>query len=324
MSETPAGSQSIKAVLQYRASAGFRRDLLAASPEWLEVVVVDERDTESFASEMRDSDVLLHVLEPVTEEVFAGAPELKLVQKIGVGVNTIDLDAARKHGVAAANMPGTNSSAVAEMTLLLMLATLRRITMVDAETKQGRGWQLEPETYDHHGEIAGRTVGLVGYGAVPRVFAPILKAMGAEVLYTATAPKPDAVGEFRSLADLLAESDVVSLHIPLTSETDSMFTGELFASMKPGSILINTARGGLVNESDLVSALQSGHLMAAGLDVFAEEPVHPSSELLGLPNVVVTPHIAWLTPETLKRSIHVCVENCRRVRDGEPLLHQVQ
>ena len=124
----------MKAVLQYRASPGLRKQLAALAPDWLQIVVVAECDRETFAEEMRDTDVLLHVLEPVTAEVIAGAPKLQLIQKIGVGVNTIDLDAAQAHGVAVSNMPGTNSQAVAELTLTLMLAVLRRLVSLDRET----------------------------------------------------------------------------------------------------------------------------------------------------------------------------------------------
>ncbi len=313
----------MKAVLQYRASPGFRRDLIAAAPDWLDVVIVDEADPDQFRSEMTDADVLLHVLEPVTRSVIEAAPELKLVQKIGVGVNTIDLEAAQDHGVAVANMPGSNSQAVAESALLLMLATLRRVVLIDRETRLGNGWNLDMDMVDQLGEIAGKTVGLLGYGAVPRLLAPMLTAIGADVLYVSRTEKSDAVGTRRELDQLLGESDIVSVHLPLNDSTSEMFDSQTFAKMKPGSILINTARGGLIKESDLVEALRSGQLRAAGLDVFAEEPVDPDHDLLALENTVVMPHVAWLTPETLRRSADICVENARRTKDGETLLHRV-
>ncbi len=177
----------MKAVLHYRASPGFRRRL-AAAPDWLSLAVVAEADSEAFAREMIDAEVLLHVLEPVTADHIAAAPALRLIQKIGVGVNTIDLAAARARGIAVCNMPGTNSQAVAELTLALMLAALRRVPLFDRETRAGRGWTAELDHFDGIGEIAGRTVGLVGYGEVARRLAPVLAALGARVLYTATAP----------------------------------------------------------------------------------------------------------------------------------------
>ncbi len=313
----------MKAVLQYRASAGFRRLLAGLAPPWLTTVVVEEPDKARFAAEMRDADVLLHVLEPVTAAVIEAAPQLRLIQKIGVGVNTIDLESARRRGVFVANMPGTNSQAVAEAALALMLAALRRVTWMDAQTRAARGWSLEPEAFDAIGEIHGRTVGLVGYGEVPRRLAPVLAALGARVLCHSRTRRDDAFAQWCDLGDLLEQSDIVSLHVPLTPDTQGLIGRDAIARMKPGAVLVNTARGGLVDEPALVEALRSGRLSAAGLDVFAAEPLPAGNPLLALANVALLPHVAWLTPETLKRSLGMAIENCARVREGRPLLHQV-
>src|SRR4029077_13654597 len=139
-------------------------------------------------------------------------------------------------------MPGTNSRAVAELTLGLMLATLRRIPAFDRDLRTRAAWGFSPAVQDELGEIGGRTVGLVGYGAVPQILAPILVAMGARVVYTSREPKPAAVGERRELPDLLAESDIVSLHVPLTPDTTNLIDATALATMRPGAILINTAR----------------------------------------------------------------------------------
>ena len=152
----------------------------------------------------------------------------------------------------------------------------------------------------------------------------VLLALGARVIYTARQPKADAGIAWRPLPDLLAEAQVVSLHIPQTLETERLIDAAAIARMQPGAVLINTARGGLVDEPALIEALQCGRLGAAGLDVFAEEPTATGNPLLKLPNVVVSPHTAWLTLETLNRSLGIAVENCRRLRDGENLLHRVQ
>ena len=313
----------MKAVLHYRSSPGFRDLLARRTPDWLDIVVVEEADTGTFAAAMGDTEVLFHVLQPVTAAVIRAAPYLRLIQKIGVGVNTIDLAAAQQRGIAVANMPGTNTQAVVEMTLLLMLAVLRRITAFDTATRQGRGWQTELTSLDAVGEIAGRTVGLVGYGAVASRLAEVLKALGATLLYTARQPKVGAAAKWCSLSELLQQSDIVSLHLPLTAQSANLMNAKAFGLMKPGSIFINTARGGLVDEAALLDALRSGRLRAAGLDVFATEPVEAHNPLLALEQVVVTPHIAWLTPPTLERSLAVGLENCRRLRDGEPILHRV-
>ncbi len=313
----------MKAVLHYRSSPGFRDLIASRVPDWLEIVVVEETDTGTFAAAMGDAEVLFHVLQPVTAAVIRAAPRLRLIQKIGVGVNTIDLAAAQQRGIAVANMPGTNTPAVVEMTLLLMLAALRRITVFDTATRQGRGWQTEPTSRDAVGEIAGQTVGLVGYGAVASRLAEVLKALGATLLYTARTPKAGAAATWCSLSELLQQSDIVSLHLPLTAQSANLMNAKTFGLMKPGSIFINTARGGLVDEAALFDVLRSGRLRAAGLDVFATEPVAAHNPLLALEQVVVTPHIAWLTPQTLERSLVVGLENCRRLRDGEPILHRV-
>jgi phosphoglycerate dehydrogenase-like enzyme len=314
----------VKAVLHYRASDGFRAMLTRYADEsGIESVVVNEDDEAAFAREITDADVLLHVLKPVTAARIAAGPNLKLVQKLGVGLNTIDLEAARAAGVAVANMPGVNSQAVAEMTLTLMLAVLRRLSYLDPLTRRGEGWSPDPALIDGAGEISGRTVGFVGYGAAPSRLGAALEALGATVIYTSRSPKPELPGRFVRLEVLLSDADIVSLHVPLTDETQGLIGHAALAAMRPGAILINTARGGLVDETALVEALTSGSLRGAGLDVFGQEPVDPANPLLGLPNVVVAPHMAWLTPETLDRSLAVAFENCRRLKAGQPLLNQV-
>jgi phosphoglycerate dehydrogenase-like enzyme len=313
----------MKVVLQYRASPGFRAKLADAAPEWLDIVVVEETDKSTFAEQMRDAEVLLHVLEPVSAEVIADAPCLGLIQKVGIGVNTIDIEAARQRGIAVANMPGANSQSVAELTVALMLATLRRIPYLDQETRQGRGWLLDADIVDEMGEVHGRTVGFLGFGAVPRRVAPVCQALGARIIYHDCTPKPDAPGELWDLEGLLAESDVLSLHLPLTPETANIIDRQALDRMKSGAVLINTARGELVDEPALAEALRSGHLRAAGLDVFGTEPVPADNSLFALENIVVTPHVAWLTPEMLQRGAAIAIENCRRLRDGQKLLHRV-
>jgi phosphoglycerate dehydrogenase-like enzyme len=312
----------MKIVLQYRASAGFRTQIEALFGSGA-VTLVDESDLARFAAEMTDARALLHVLEPVTAAVMDGAPQLGLVQKLGVGVNTIDLEAAKARGVAVCNMPGTNSAAVAEMALGLMLSVLRRTLYLDALTRAGEGWRPDLAILDQTGEIGGRTVGVVGFGASAARLAPVLTALGARVVYTARAAKADVPYDFMPLADLLGASDIVSLHLPATEATRGLIDAKALARMRPGSILINTARGELVDEAALVDALRSGHLRGAGLDVFAKEPPAADHPLFALPNIVVSPHQAWLTPETLARSLAVAWENCRRLAAGDALLHRI-
>jgi phosphoglycerate dehydrogenase-like enzyme len=169
-------------LFHYQASPALARRLGAlAAADGLAVEVVAPGDDAALAAALPRAEVVWHVLEAVTAATIAAAPRLELIQKIGVGVNTIDLDAAKARGIAVCNMPGTNSRAVAELTLALLLACLRRVPALDAATRAGLGWDRPADEMDRFGEVGGRTVGLVGYGAVPRLLAPVLRAMGAEV-----------------------------------------------------------------------------------------------------------------------------------------------
>jgi phosphoglycerate dehydrogenase-like enzyme len=287
----------------------------------LRITACPENDDALLARLLPETDVIWHVLKRCTAEMIAAAPRLRLIQKIGVGVNTIDLDAAKARGIAVCNLPGTNARAVAELTLALMLAVLRRLPRFDAAMRRGE-W-LDPELQDGIGELGGRTVGLVGYGAIPRLLAPVLVALGCRVICTSRTQHADAAAEWRALDALLAEADVVSLHLPLTSDTANLIDAAALARMKPGAVLINTARGGLVDQTALTEALASCRLAGAGLDVFVHEPHDASEALFHLPNVVLTTHIAWLTTGTFDRSFALAAENCRRLAAGETLLHRV-
>ena len=311
----------MKVVLHFAAGPVLREALAALTGQGVEVACCPEGVPEPFTTEMRDAQAIWHVLQPITPEVIANAPRLRLIQKIGVGVNTIDLHAAQARGIAVCNMPGSNSRAVAEMSLMLMLNALRRQYGVERSLRAGE-WTVDEATRESIGELCGRTVGIVGFGAVPQVLAPILHAMGARVVYSARSRR-DVPWEYFDLDRLFAESDVVTLHVPLTPETAGLASRERIASMKRGAILVNTARGGLVDEPALIEALASGRLGAAGLDVFAEEPLAADHPLLALPNVTVAPHVAWLTRETWQRSISIALHNTLAVRDGTALLHRV-
>lgn len=286
---------------------------LAERLEPMGIELCPEGDSARFAVLLPEIEVLWHVLKPVTADVIDQAPKLRLIQKIGSGVNTIDVEAAKRRGIAVCNLPGTNSRAVAEMTLLLMLACLRRLPQLHASVREAHwaeAWGLQ----DRFAELGGRTVGLMGYGEVPKILAPILEALGASVRYWS---RSSSNADFEAV---LTTSDIVSLHLPLTPATEKLIDPR---RMKRGSILVNTARGGLVDEAGLIEALRSGHLAAAGLDVFGQEPLPAGHALLALSNVVCTPHLAWLTGETLERSITAALENVRRLREGLPLLNRV-
>ena len=310
-------------IFHYDCGPWLDAQLKSLVSDGLYVEVCSEEDETRFHYLLETCDILWHVLKPVTADHINSAPHLKLIQKIGVGVNTIDIEAAKARSIAVCNMPETNSQAVAEMTLGLMLSVLRKLSSFDGQLREVGQWRSPARWQDDLGEIKGSTIGLVGFGAVPKILAPILSAMGARVFYCSRSLKSDQPYQRVSKAELLADSDVVSLHLPETVETRHWLDADAIAQMKPGAVLINTARGGLVEESALMAALQSGKLAGAGLDVFAAEPAAGDSAVLQLRNVVVTPHVAWLTRDTLERSLAVAVKNARCLITGEELVHQI-
>jgi phosphoglycerate dehydrogenase-like enzyme len=313
----------MKVLFHFNASPALMAWLKAQVPSDWDIVCCPENDAAAFAQHWPGTHVLWHVLQPVTAARIQANPALRLVQKIGVGVNTIDLPAAAQQGVAVCNMPGVNSRAVAEMSLGLMLMAARRMGQIAGQLRQGQ-WPIPEAQQAQLFELGGKTVGLVGTGHVPRLLAPWLQAMGVKVLGHSRNPGPEWCHPNRPLNDLLAQSDVVSLHIPLTPETQAMFNAQRFAAFKRGAILVNTARGELVDEVALIHALESGQLSLACLDVFAQEPLPADHPLLQRGDVLATPHMAWLTQDMFQRALTVAIDNTHRTLNGTPLLHQVQ
>lgn len=296
-------------------------EFLAPQADWLNVRYCAEDDDDTFYRELPDADVIWHVLRPLSAPDLERGRRLRLVHKLGAGVNTIDVAAATALGIAVANMPGANAPSVAEGTVLLMLAALRRLTALDRATRAGAGWPTDPSLGETVRDIGSCTVGLVGYGSIAHRVEEIVSAMGATVLHTST--RDDGSPAWRRLEDLLSASDIVSLHLPLTGGTANLMDRDAFAVMRPDAVLVNTSRGAIVDEAALVDALQDGSLAAAGLDVFAVEPVKPDNPLLRLDNVVLTPHVTWYTADTMRRYLTEAVDNCMRLRDGRELANVV-
>ncbi|CAM2880885.1 2-hydroxyacid dehydrogenase [Mycobacterium simiae] len=296
-------------------------EFLAGEADWLDIRWCAADDDATFYRELPEAEVIWHVLRPLSDGDLRRGDRLRLVHKLGAGVNTIDVDAAIELGIAVANMPGANAPSVAEGTVLLMLAALRRLPALDRATRQGRGWPLDPELGETVRDIGGCTVGLVGYGNIAKRVGEIVASMGATVVHTST--RDDGQPGWLPLRELLAVSDIVSLHLPLTEKTHHLLDEDSIAVMKPGAVLVNTSRGAIINETALVAALRDGRLAAAGLDVFEDEPVAPDNPLFELDNAVLTPHVTWYTADTMRRYLIEAVQNCRRLRDGEPLAHLV-
>jgi phosphoglycerate dehydrogenase-like enzyme len=296
-------------------------DFLAPEADWLDIRWCADDDDTGFYRELPDAQVIWHVLRPLSGADLQRGGRLRLIHKLGAGVNTIDVKTATKCGIAVANMPGANAPSVAEGTVLLMLAALRRLPALDRDVRQGHGWPANPELGETVRDVGACTVGLVGYGNIAKRVGEIVAAMGATVLHTST--RDDGRPGWRQLPVLLAASDIVSLHLPLTTDTRHLLSRDAMARMKPGAVLVNTSRGAVVDEEALVDALRDGRLAGAGLDVFEVEPVAPDNPLLGLDNVVLTPHVTWYTADTMRRYLAEAVDNCRRLRDGQQLANVV-
>ena len=254
-----------------------------------------------------------------TAEELAGAGRLKLFQLLSAGYDWLDLDDFRRRSIPVAGNGGSNAVSTAEHALLLMLALLKQLPRHHQATIAGE-WLGMSATMQLR-ELRGKVVGLVGFGQIARQVARRVRAFEATVLYTkpnrASAYEEGEYGAaYRSLDALLAESDIVSLHVPLQPATRGMIDQRALALMRPGSWLVNTARGGLVSENALVAALRSGHLAGAGLDAFAPEPIAADSALLKLPNVVLTPHIAGVTQDTWIHRMAAAWGNVVRVEAG--------
>jgi phosphoglycerate dehydrogenase-like enzyme len=308
-------------VLAHFTPGGKVLEFVARQADWLDVHYCAEIDDDTFYRELPQADVIWHVLRPLSGADLEQATRCRLVHKLGAGVNTIDVETASRHGIAVANMPGANAASVAEGALLLMLAALRRLPELDRATREGRGWPSDPSLGETVRDIGGATVGLIGYGNIAKRVEAIVAAMGAEVLHTSTGD--DGHPGWRSLPDLLAASDIVSLHLPLTAQTSNLLDAAALALMRPSAVIVNTSRGPIIDEKALVDALRGGRLAAAGLDVFAVEPVAADNPLLSLDNVVLTPHVTWYTADTMRRYLTEAVDNCLRIRDGRDLRNVV-
>jgi glyoxylate reductase len=252
-------------------------------------------------------------------------PKLRIVANVAVGYNNVDLVAAEMRDVVVTNTPGVLTDATADLTWALILATTRRLVEGVDLVRSGTWTGWDPEQLLGL-ELRGRTLGLFGAGRIGQAVARRAPAFGLRVLYTARTPKPDFERETAATrvdaTRLLAESDIVSLHVPSTPETKGLINAEALARMKAGAILINTARGDLIREEALAAALERGHLGGAGLDVYADEPtIHP--RLLAAPRTVLLPHIGSATAETRRKMAGIAIANVRAVVNGQPPLTPV-
>jgi phosphoglycerate dehydrogenase-like enzyme len=264
---------------------------------------------------------ILRVLR-MNADTIGKMPRLKLIQRWGVGFEKVDIAAAGKRGIPVAVAPGGNATPVSELAVLLMLAVYRNVVPLHEGIRAGR-WEKE-KYIDNSFVIRGKTVGLVGCGAIGIQVAQKIKAFGAEVIYydvVRLPPAEEAKLGLRhvGLDELLTQADIVSLHLPLLDSTRRLIGERAIGLMKPGAVLVNTARGEIVDSAALAAALQSGKLRGAGLDVFDSEPLAMDSPLRGLSNVVFTPHTGGNTSDVNGDMVEICVANIVAVSEGRPL-----
>lgn len=253
-------------------------------------------------------------------------PDLRLVANYGAGFDLVDVEACRRRGVAVTNTPRVLDAATADLTFALILAVRRRLVEADTFVRAGRWRDAWDETALDGDDVSGATLGIVGLGSIGGALARRARAFDMRILYTrrsrlGEAEERELGVEYRDLDSLLAEADIVSLHVPLTDQTAGLVDARRIALMRPGACLVNTARGSVVDEGALAAALTEGRL-CAGLDVFVHEPSVPD-RLLGLPNVVLTPHIGSATQATREAMTRVLVDNLLAAEAGAPLPNRV-
>jgi len=290
-------------------------------PSGYELIGVQANSAE-LRSAMADAKFLVGYGEPSMDDAFyRAAPKLKLVQLLSAGYDRCDIEAARRAGVPICNNGGSNSVAVAEHAIMLMLAVARQLVwqhnIVSSGAWRGNAW-MNKKLY----ELYGKTLGIIGLGNIGKKVARLGKAFGMNVQYydivRLNEDAEDALGaKFRLFREVLQTSDIVTLHVPHTAATHHMINAEALALMKPEAILVNTCRGPVVEEKALHHALTTGGILAAGLDVFEQEPTQPDNPLFGLENVILTPHLAGPTWENRFKGFRNAFDNVQRVERGD-------
>ena len=268
------------------------------------------------------SEIVLTNKTPITREILESCPSVRYIGVLATGYNVIDCQAAREKGIPVTNVPSYGTNAVAQFTMALLLELCHHVGLHDRDVHSG-GWAkagcftywLTPQT-----ELAGKTMGIVGFGAIGKAVGRLAQAFGMHVLAYNRSQSEEgrSIAAYVDLDTLLAQSDVVSLHCPLFPETEHIINAEAISKMKNGAILLNTARGPLVEEKALAQALQAGKLRGAAVDVTNREPIPMDSPLLSCPNCIITPHIAWAPVESRQRLLDTVVENIRAYLCGTP------
>ncbi len=258
----------------------------------------------------------------ITAEVFEKCPNLKFIGVFATGYNNIDIEAAKKHSCVVANVPGYSTNLVAQHTFALILHYYSQVASYVNSVADGAWINSTLFSYFNYPfyELSGKTLGIVGYGSIGKAVKKIAEAFGMKILvHTRTKPQDTLGIEVVSLEELLRRSDVVTFHCPLTPQTAELINAETLALMKPTALLINTSRGGVINEQDLANALNNGTIAAAGLDVLTAEPMQEDCPLRNAKNCYITPHIAWAAVETRERLVEMVKQNANAWLSGNPI-----
>lgn len=293
------------------------------APFGAEVAVVPcVGDIDRVVETVRDVDAVLVRESPVTKAAIDGMTRCRAIVRYGVGVDNIDLDAAAARGIYVANVPDYGVEEVSDHALALLLAVARRLVSRSAEVRAG-AWTTSRDQPMYR--LAGGTLGLIGYGRIGRAFHRKAAALGYQrvLVYDPMVSTPPQGAELATVEAVCRQADAISLHVPLMPETRHLIDAAMIAAMKPTAILVNTARGGLIDEDALAEAMAGGHLLGAGLDVFEQEPVDPAHPLLALPNVVATDHTAWYSEQAVADLQRKAAEEIARVFSGEPPVNWV-
>ena len=292
----------------------------SAVPDGFELEMLESVSQQELEGKVKEADYLLVSGRlKINRTVLGNAQNIKMIQRTGVGLDSIDLEYIRNHDVPFYVNKGVNAQSVAEHTILLMLASLRNLVEINENTKRGI-WKKQAQGVCTH-ELCGKTVGLIGMGAIGRKVAGMLKAFGAEVLYNDVSKMKqedeNALGiKFSTREEIIEKSDIISLHCPLTDDTRHMINDRAVNKMKNGVILINTTRGGLIDESALINGIKNGKIAGAGIDVYEKEPVD-NSEVLNLQNVITTPHIGGVTYDSFYQMMYQAMRNIEMFDKGQ-------
>lgn len=286
-----------------------------------ELVVRERTTTDQVLQRIGDAEIVLTNKTPIDAQTFAQSPNLKYVGVLATGVNVIDIGAASAHNVTVTNVPGYSTPSVAQHVFALLLELCSRVAEHDRAIHDGQWVKCEDFSFTTGPlvELSGKTLGVVGMGAIGQAVAAIGHAMGMNIIAHSRTEKDLAYPvRWLGVDELFAEADVVTLHCPLTPQTKEHVNAQRLATMKPSAFLINTGRGPLIDEPALAEALHKGTIAGAGLDVLSSEPPRADNPLLTAPNCILTPHIAWATVESRKRLLQIAADNVKAYLDGNP------